>query len=152
MTAGATFSVMHAGGMFGRPVLGWISDRVLPARPLLAVTGFGIFLLSVALVLLDGSWPQWLIWLLSLFAGLVAAGWNGVYISEIARIMPSDLVGRATGGVSAFAFLGVATGPMVFSTIIAVNGSYTTAFLVMGGIALGPALLLLRSPVRRNAT
>ena len=152
VTAGATFSVMHAGGMFGRPVLGWVSDRILPARPLLALTGFGIFALSIALVALDASWPQSLIWLLSLLAGLVAAGWNGVYISEIARIMPTELVGRATGGVSAFTFLGVATGPMVFSAIIAASGSYTAAFLVMGGIALGPAILLLRAPGRRDVT
>ena len=52
--------------------------------------------------------------------------------------------GRATGGVSAFTFLGVATGPMVFSVVIAVFDSYPAAFLVVGTIALGPAVLLAR--------
>ena len=144
VTAGATYAIMHAGGMLGRPLLGWISDRLLPARPLLALVGFLIFALAIAMTTLDDSWPYWLMWVLSALAGLIAAGWNGVYISEIARIMPADLVGRATGGVSAFTFLGVATGPMVFSVVIAVFDSYPAAFLVVGTIALGPAVLLAR--------
>jgi MFS family permease len=80
---------------------------------------------------------------LSFVAGVVAAGWNGVYISEIARVMPSADVGRATGGVSAFTFLGVVIGPAAFTTIVGFSGSYSIAFLVVGTIAIGPAVILL---------
>jgi MFS family permease len=150
VTAGATFSIMHVGGMIGRPLMGWISDRVLPARPLLSLVGFGIFLCGLALATLDTSWSTPLLWAVSLAIGLVAAGWNGVYISEIARVMPGDQVGRATGGVSAFSFLGVAIGPAVFSAIVGVTGSYDQAFLAVSTVALIPALLLLRRPHKLN--
>ena len=144
VTAGATFSIMHIGGMIGRPLLGWISDKILPARPLLSLVGLGIFGCGLALAALDDSWPRPLLWALSLGAGVIAAGWNGVYISEIARVMPSDQVGRATGGVSAFTFLGVAIGPALFSAVVGFSGSYAAAFLTVGTVALGPAALLLR--------
>ncbi len=142
VTAGAVFSIMHLGGIVGRPLLGWVSDSLLPARPLLAVIGFAIFACGLALAALDTSWPRALLWLVSFVSGIVAAGWNGVYIGEIARIMPGPLVARATGGVSAFTFLGVAIGPAVFSAIVAASGSYVDAFLAVGAVALIPALIL----------
>jgi MFS family permease len=142
VTAGAVFSIMHLGGIVGRPLLGWISDSLLPARPLLAVIGVAIFGCGLALAVLDETWPRTLLWAVSFISGIIAAGWNGVYIGEIARIMPGPLVARATGGVSAFTFLGVAIGPAVFSAIVAARGSYIDAFLSVGAVALIPALIL----------
>ena len=142
VTAGTVFSIMHVGGIVGRPLLGWVSDKILPAVPLLSLVGFAIFLCGLALATLDANWPYLLLCALSLVTGIVAAGWNGVYISEIARVMPSTEVGRATGGVSAFTFLGVVIGPAVFTAIIGLSGSYSAAFLVVGTIAIGPAVIL----------
>ena len=143
VTAGTVFSIMHVGGVIGRPLLGWISDKILPAVPLLSLVGFAIFLCGLALATLDANCPYLLLCALSLVTGIVAAGWNGVYISEIARVMPSTEVGRATGGVSAFTFLGVVIGPAIFTAIIELSGSYSAAFLVVGTIAIGPAVILL---------
>ena len=142
VTAGTVFSIMHVGGIVGRPLLGWISDKILPAVPLLSLVGFAIFLCGLALATLDAYWPYLLLCALSFVTGIIAAGWNGVYISEIARVMPSTEVGRATGGVSAFTFLGVVIGPAVFTAIIWLSGSYSAAFLVVGTIAIGPAVIL----------
>ena len=142
VAAGTVFSIMHVGGIIGRPLLGWISDKILPAVPLLSLVGFAIFLCGLTLTTLDANWPYLLLCALSLVTGIVAAGWNGVYISEIARVMPSTEVGRATGGVSAFTFLGVVIGPAVFTAIIGLSGSYSAAFLVVGTIAIGPAVIL----------
>jgi MFS family permease len=152
VTAGAVFSIMHVGGIIGRPFLGWVSDRILPARPLLAIIGFAIFGCGLALAALDDSWPRPMLWAVSLAAGVAAAGWNGVYIGEIARVMPGPDVARATGGVSAFTFLGVAIGPALFSAIVGISESYIAAFLTVGTFALIPALLLLRSPRESNQT
>ncbi|MFL2934629.1 MAG: MFS transporter [Thalassobaculaceae bacterium] len=142
VTAGTVFSIMHVGGIVGRPLLGWVSDKILPAVPLLSLVGFAIFLCGLALATLDANWPYLLLCALSLVTGIITAGWNGVYISEIARVMPSTEVGRATGGVSAFTFLGVVIGPAVFTAIIGLSGSYSAAFLVVGTIAIGPAVIL----------
>ena len=142
VAAGTVFSIMHVGGIVGRPLLGWISDKILPAVPLLSLVGFAIFLCGLALATLDANWPYLLLCALSFVTGIIAAGWNGVYISEIARVMPSTEVGRATGGVSAFTFLGVVIGPAIFTAIIGLSGSYSAAFLVVGTIAIGPAVIL----------
>ena len=152
VAVGATFSIMHLGGIVGRPFLGWVSDRVLPARPLLSLIGFAIFGCGLALAALDDTWPRPLLWTVSLGVGIIAAGWNGVYIGEIARVMPGHEVARATGGVSAFTFLGVAIGPAVFSAMIALTGSYVDAFLTVGTVALIPAMLLLRAPSSMKQT
>tara|TARA_B100001540_G_scaffold36672_1_gene32504 strand:- start:2087 stop:2959 length:873 start_codon:yes stop_codon:yes gene_type:complete len=145
--AGFVFSIMHLGGTFGRPLLGWVSDRILPARPLLSLVGFCIFFCSLALVSLNNQWPFPSIIFLAAITGLITAGWNGVYISEIARVVDSKQIGRATGGVSAFTFFGVAIGPAVFSGVLEFSGDYTAPLLLLGIAALGPALLLmLKSP------
>ena len=50
---------------------------------------------------------------------------------------------RATGGVSAFTFFGVAIGPAVFSGVLEFSGDYTVPLLILGIAALGPAILLM---------
>lgn len=148
VTAGMVFAAMHVGGVVGRPLLGWISDRILPARPLLSAVGFAIFFTGLVLAQLDETWPRAVLWTISFATGMIAAGWNGVYIAEIARIVPSEEVGRATGGVSAYAFSGVVIGPALFGTTVSLSGAYAMGFMVVGAVALVPALLLLRPPTR----
>ena len=150
VTAGTVFSIMHIGGIFGRPLLGWVSDKLLPTRPLLSLVGFAIFLCGLVLATLDTSWSFKILCVFSLITGVVTAGWNGVYISENARVIPTEEVGRATGGVSAFTFLGVAIGPAMFTAILSFTSSYSIAFLVVGTVALGPAILLLLPSKSQN--
>ena len=150
VTAGTVFSIMHIGGIFGRPLLGWVSDKLLPTRPLLSLVGFAIFLCGLVLATLDTNWSFKILCVFSLITGVVTAGWNGVYISEIARVIPTEEVGRATGGVSAFTFLGVAIGPAMFTAILSFTSSYSIAFLVVGTVALGPAILLLLPSKSQN--
>lgn len=143
VVAGSIFSIMHLGGTIGRPLLGWVSDQLLPARPLLSLVGFLIFFCSLALASLNEAWSYPAILILSAATGIITAGWNGVYISEIARVVSPSEIGRATGGVSAFTFLGVAIGPALFSGVLEISSSYSIAFLILGTIALGPAIILL---------
>ena len=99
------------------------------------------------MVSLNNQWPFPSIIFLAAITGLITAGWNGVYISEIARVVDSKQIGRATGGVSAVTFFGVAIGPAVFSGVLEFSGDYTAPLLLLGIAALGPALLLmLKSP------
>jgi hypothetical protein len=73
------------------------------------------------------------------------AGWPGIYLAEIARLVPVDRVSMATGGLVACSFLGVVAGPALFSTIVAATGSYTPAFALFGSAAgIAGATLWLR--------
>jgi MFS family permease len=146
VSAGLAFSTMQTSGALARVSLGWIADRYL--RPqivlgLLGVTG----LMSVALTLsMTADWPLVLINAVCVVTGVAAAGWNGVFLGEIARIVEPAKVGQVTSGAAFFTFLGYLSGPAVCSVIIAITGSYAAAFTAAGSLTLvAGTTLLIRS-------
>ena len=50
-------------------------------------------------------------------SGLTVIGWNGIHLAEVARGVPIERVGAATGGVIVFTFIGVVPGPSHFAAI-----------------------------------
>jgi len=149
--AGLVFAVMQGAGVIARVGWGWISDRFLPARPLLAMLGVGMVLSTLLATCFSPAWPMRALMAVAVALGLTAVGWNGVYLAEVARVVPQREVGRATGGVLMFTFIGVAVGPASFGAIVAITGSYTIAFLALDALVLGTVLALLRrraGPVR----
>lgn len=142
--AGLVFAVMQAAGVVARIGWGWISDRFMPARPLLAMLGVGMVISTLLASGFSPAWPMWALMLVAVALGLTAVGWNGVYLAEVARVVPQREVGSATGGVLMFTFMGVAVGPASFGAIVAITGSYTVAFLTLDALVLGTVLALLR--------
>jgi len=65
---------------------------------------------------------------LSAAYGATAVGWNGVYISEVARVVPPEQAAAATGGSLAMTYSGVVALPLLFWAIVAGSGSYPAAF------------------------
>ena len=91
--------------------------------------------------------PQWswsALAAVSAILGLTAVGWNGVYLAEVARVVPLAQVSNATGGVLLFTFAGVAFGPATFGAIVAATGSYTAAILTLDALLAITVLSLLR--------
>ena len=78
--------------------------------------------------------------------GLTAVGWNGIYLAEVARAVPIDKVGPATGGIMMFTFVGVVTGPTAFGAIVATTGSYAAAFIAIDVLVLATVLALVFGP------
>ena len=74
--------------------------------------------------------------------GLVAVGWNGVFASEAARISPPGAIGHATGAVLFITFSGVLFGPVVFSLLFQVTGSYSATFIASTCLAALGVLFL----------
>ncbi|MHC5021829.1 MAG: MFS transporter, partial [Planctomycetota bacterium] len=122
-------------------------DRFLPARPLLAVLGVGVIASTAVAAAFSPQWPAWAVSMVCAAMGLTAVGWNGVYLAEVARVVPQAQVGPATGGVLMFTFIGIAVGPVSFGAIVAASGSYPLAFLAMDALVLLPVLALLRPRV-----
>ncbi|MEQ1519170.1 MAG: hypothetical protein ABL931_22055, partial [Usitatibacteraceae bacterium] len=75
--------------------------------------------------------------------GATAIGWNGVYLSQIARLAPAGKAGEAPGGALFFTFFGVLAGPPVFAFMVEGGMSYSTAYAVIGIPALVSGLVLL---------
>ena len=146
VTAGLMFSVMQGAGLVGRVGWGWVTDRRIGARPLLAVLGAGTMASTMAAMAFSDAWPIAGLAAGCAALGLTAVGWNGVYLAEVARAVPIDKVGPATGGIMMFTFVGVVTGPTAFGAIVATTGSYAAAFIAIDILVLATVLALVFGP------
>lgn len=148
VTAGAILAAVQVFGAIGRVLWGSVADYV---RNGLAVL-FGLALLMAGaaafVALLAGNLgPIW-INLAFLVLGLSAVGWNGVYLSEVARLSPRGTVSAVTGSAMFFTFTGVVFGPALFSILHGILGSYTKSYGLLVALSLVGGLLV--AAVRRS--
>lgn len=131
VAAGLVLSVAQLGGVVGRILWGWVADRGLGARRMLALLAAVMALSSAATAMLSPAVPQWLVLAVLVVFGASAIGWNGVYLAEVARQAPPGLAGVATGGTLAFTFFGVVLGPPVFGALSAWFDTYRAGYLAL---------------------
>lgn len=86
--AGLALSVAQAGGIVGRVAWGYVSDRWLGARRALALLAGLMAISTLATALVNTQVPPVLVFTLLIVFGASAIGWNGVYLSEVARRAP----------------------------------------------------------------
>jgi predicted MFS family arabinose efflux permease len=146
-SAGLVFAVMQATGVFGRILLGWVSDRLGSGLLTLRVVAVTSAATSLALALTDPAWPVWATALLAGIGGVTVSSWNGVQIAEVARLAPRHLVGETTAGSTILIFLGYIAGPSAFAALVAETGRFDAAFVAVA-LATVAALLGLRAPLR----
>ncbi|MBK5204080.1 MAG: MFS transporter [Polaromonas sp.] len=145
LAAGSVLALSQLGGILGRIVWGYLSDRFIQPLSMLALLSLVISLASLAtggLVLWPAAPPSLMLAGLMFVFGASASGWNGVYLAEVARQAPPGAVGKATSGTLAFTFLGVIVGAPVFGLIASGPGGFSMAFGMQALMALGAALLL----------
>ena len=129
LSAGAVAAAMQATGVVARIAWGWVADR-LGSFQVLAFIGATIAVLSVLIVGLS-SVPTWLQATIFVAIGFVVSGWNGVMLAATAQTAPAGHVGRNTGAVLVYTFLGAMVGPSMFAAIYSVTGSYPGSFLIV---------------------
>ncbi|WP_416897636.1 MAG: MFS transporter [Minwuia sp.] len=145
--AGVAYAVMQGSSFAMRILAGWINDRWRRPRPLLA--GFGL-VTAVGVTLLasigpDTSWMAVLA--IAALCGAAAAGWNGVYLAEVARIVPQEKIAAATGATVFCTYFGLVIGPAVFGAAVQAGG-YGLAYGGLAGLALiGAAAVFARKAV-----
>jgi MFS family permease len=138
------------GAVMGRVLWGWVADRWVGARRMLAMLATLMAVCSVATALLQTEWPRVLVIAVLFVYGASAVGWNGVYLAEVARQAPAGMAGMATGGTLFFTFLGVVLGPPVFGALSGMFGSYRAGFAALALPLAVTAVVLWRRP--RGAT
>ena len=146
VTAGLLFAVMQGAGFVARVGWGWVSDRWMSARPLLAALGAGTIASTVGAIAFSDAWPLAGLAAASVALGATGVGWNGIYLAEVARAVPLDKVGLATGGALMFTFVGVVLGPSTFGAIVAATGSWAAAFITMDALVLATVVALVIGP------
>ena len=126
--AGAALSVAMIAGVLGRVFWGAVADNGIAPRRLLGLLGWAMALCAVTVAFVDASWPFVAVLGLCAAYGATAVGWNGVYLSEVARVVPPDQAAAATGGSLAMTYSGVVVLPLLFWAILAATDSYPAAF------------------------
>ena len=148
VAAGLALSVAQGAGVAGRIGWGWVADRWLDARRTLILLSGLMVLGCAAVAALSAAMPLPLVLGALLLFGASAIGWNGVYLSEVARQAPPGMASVATGGTLFITFSGVVTGPALFGVLASLSGGYRLAYAMLALPALACALLLWRgSPV-----
>ena len=142
VAAGAVLSVSQFGAVLGRVFWGWVADRWVGPRRMLAILGLVMVLSSLATAMLTAQMPQALVVFVLFLFGASAIGWNGIYLAEVARQAPAGLAGMATAGTLSMTFFGVVVGPPVFGAVAGAFGSYRAGFAALAiPLALATAAL-----------
>lgn len=142
--AGVIFGTAQAAGAILRIVMGWIADKTLGARHTLCALGIGSALALIALTMLTSNSPLLLVALISILAGALSFGWNGVFLAEISSLADPKDVGAATGGSLFFLYAGVVLGPAAMSFMVTVSGGFTVPLYAVATLTAIASLNLMR--------
>lgn len=153
--AGGVFAAMQAAGVVARLALGWLADRTgRPARNVVIQAFAAAFCMALFVTSAVGA-GLLATTLMAAVTGALAASWNGIIMSEVATLVPREMVGEATAGCTLLIFLGYLVGPTVFALVIGASGSWELAFLCIAAqllvVATVVAVALLRQ-ARMGAT
>lgn len=153
VAAGIGLSVFQAAALIGRLSWGLLADFTRSGLIVLLVA-FAVAIASLlALTAMTTAWPLWVLYLCLAALGAAAAGWNGVFVSEVVRMSPPGGAARAIGGAFAFTFAGALVVPATFSGLYEWSHSYTITAWLLVVLAVGGALSLLAAiALARKAT
>ena len=140
--AGYAYAAMQGGALVGRLVLGFLADRAGNAMRNILGQAWA----CAALILLWAHLPLPVgaayVLALAFLVGVMAASWNGLVLSEIARIAPPERVVEAASGSTMVSFGGYVAGPALFSLAVSGFGEWQTPYaLVAAQLALTAFLL-----------
>ncbi len=148
VAAGLALTSATLGGVAGRIGWGYVADRWLAPRVVLATIGFLAGLCGVLMAIATTTWSPVAIAVLAALFGATAIGWNGVQLSEVARLAPPGRAGKVTGATGFVTFAGVVVGPPSFALLSSATGSYRIGFMAFAGASITAALGLLRRRIQ----
>lgn len=140
--AGQALAVYQIAGVISRPIWGWLADKVLAARWLLALQGIIMCVTAVLAGQFGLDTPRALVIAICVLAGATASGFTGIAYAEWARLGGTRRT-EATGLGAGLMFTGVMLMPSAFSVAVTTLDDYAAAYAVVGGLAALSGLLLL---------
>lgn len=144
VAAGFIFSAAVTVAVPGRIVWGWLGSGYIPPRLIMAGLALGMAGSVALLGLCSAGWPTLLVGLVAGVLSATSLSWHGVLLAETARAAPEDMRGAVTGGVLSFGQAGALAGPLMYSALLGLTGSYGLGFIVCGIPALLVGVNLLR--------
>ncbi len=153
VTAGFFLAILEAGGVFGKPISGLMSDRLFHgSRKRVYILMCCITLvMCIAFSFLPQGSPSWLVISLCLILGFVGIGWGGLHLTLVAEFAGRELAGTVTGMSAVLILFANMVGPPVFGYIVDTTGSYQIAwqFLAIMAVLAVVFLVFMREEKRR---
>lgn len=148
--AGAGFALLQGMGVFGRVLMGWLSDRL--GDPVRALAGL-CFASGATMALLATIGPEspaiWIA-LLSALAGVTVVSWNGVFLTGLAETAPEGRVGEITAAGTFVLFSGYVLCPLLIQIVFAATEGYATGLILAGLAPAAAGAALIAGAVRRR--
>lgn len=148
VAAGVFASNMQLAALFGRPVLGWLTDRVGNAQLVLAGIALTTVIAMSALLQVDSGTPLWVLIPISIACGISAQGWNSVFVTAMSFLVPPGELAELNGRAFAFLSIGWLMSPPIIWGLIELTGGYTVPFIgiaIMNGCAVAVLVLMRRA-------
>jgi MFS family permease len=117
------------------------SDRWLDARRTLQALGVSMAIACALAAAFTPRWPALAVYSVCGLLGATAIGWNGVFLSEVARRAPRGHAGAATGGSLFVTFVGVVVWPPAFGLLQRATGSYGLCFAAACAVCAAAVVL-----------
>lgn len=145
--AGVLGGTVGLTGMVGRILIGRHLGR--DPRPVrLAVMIAGSASVASLGLLLAPRVGTLVLWPAALLFGAAAFSFNVVATTVVIRTVPRSKVGRVSGGLATALFLGFATGPALFGSVVDGTGSYTVAWASVTSACVIATAVSVRRSVR----
>jgi sugar phosphate permease len=145
MAGGALFSIMMLGASGARLLWGVMSDKLFHGRRrpvLFLISSLGVLSLFL-LGFWSADWPPWLLTPLVLGVGASTWGWNSMFAVMAAETSDSGHTATSLGFTTAFGWLGIASGPMIFGYITEGFG-YPFAWMTVAVFCAAAGMLCFR--------
>jgi MFS family permease len=145
VAAGIGLSIFQAAAVAGRLFWGVVADVTKSGLVVIAVA-FAASLLSILPIpFMAADWPLATVYFCMGVLGVMCAGWNGVYVSEIVRLSPPGTAARTIGGSFVFSFGGAVTIPALFALVHRTLHSYSAAVWLIALVAVAGCFCVLRA-------
>lgn len=134
VAAGALFAMMQALSALGRPLAGFVSDRLGDGVRVLRWMAAGSAATTFSFAFCTPAWPTWTVVGLAVLAGLTVASWNGIQFAEVARLAPRESLGEAMAGATLLLLAAYVIAPVLFGLVLAAGGGYRLAFVMVAAL------------------
>ncbi|MGV8050775.1 MAG: MFS transporter [Anaerolineaceae bacterium] len=145
VTAGFLLAVLESGGAFGKPTIGFVSDRLLRGSRKKAYMLICIVwcCASIIMAFARAGQPIWITVPLCFILGMSLIGWSGIHFTFIAELGGNDFVGTTTG-ISTIAMVpGAIIWSPLIGKIIDITGSYMVAWFTIAASGMLGVILLM---------
>jgi MFS family permease len=143
--AGLLLAVLQVGGIAGRLGFGVLSDRLGSRGRVMTLSAVLAIVACLAMAALGhGAAGAPVLVAIAFLLGLSCMGWNALYITLSAEVVPIQHAATAVGAGTTITFIGMFAVPPVFGLIADHTGSYAWSWLALAGwAAIGTVVALL---------